>query len=231
MCGRFTNRLSEHTIRAHFQVARLPPEFHPRYNIAPGQEALAILGPWGAHEARLLRWGLIPAWARDPAIGFNTINARAETAHRLPAFRAAFRQRRCLIPADGFYEWRRDAEGKTPFWIHLAGEQPFAFAGLWEEWAPPDGGPPLRTFTILTTEAAEPVRPLHPRMPVILPPEHYARWLDPAVQDPALLQPLLRPAPALVQALQARRVSRLVNSPRNDSPACLAPLAPDPGPG
>lgn len=221
MCGRFTNRLSERTIREHFQVRQLPLDFRPRYNIAPGQQALTILGPWGAHEAAMLRWGLIPAWAKEPSIGYKTINARAETAHRLPAFRAAFRQRRCLIPADGFYEWRRDQDGKTPFWFHLAGEQPFAFAGLWERWEPPDGGPPLDTFTILTTEANELVQQIHSRMPVILAPNAYALWLDPAVQDPAALQPLLRPYPA--QAMRAYPVSRVVNSPRNDSPTCLAP--------
>jgi putative SOS response-associated peptidase YedK len=172
----------------------------------------------------LLRWGLIPPWAKDPAMGSRMINARAETVSQKPAFRGAFRRRRCLVPADGFFEWKREgAEGpskglKTPYWIHLAGREPFVMAGLWEKWEPGDTVP-LYTFTILTTEAVPTIREIHPRMPVILPEGVRDRWLDPSAAPEDIL-PLLRPHG---DDIEAYPVSTLVNSPRNDLPECIEP--------
>jgi putative SOS response-associated peptidase YedK len=173
-----------------------------------------------ARECVALRWGLVPSWADDPAVGNRLINARAETVASKPSFRAAFRQRRCLVPADGFYEWQKQAGKKQPFYIHLRGGGPFAFAGLWERWQGADE--PIESFTIVTTEANELVRSLHERMPVILPREAYKHWLDPAYAKLEELQALLRPYPA--EEMAAFPVSTRVNSPRVDDAACIVPV-------
>ena len=170
-------------------------------------------------ELAWLRWGLVPAWAKDPAMGARLINARAETAAEKPAFRAAMRARRCLVVADGFYEWQRTGRAKQPHFFQLRGGRPFAFAGLWEAWRRPDNAP-LETCTLLTTEANELVRPIHDRMPVILPRTAYDAWLDPAVASPDTLAPLLAPYPS--GEMEARAVSPFVNSPTHDSPECIA---------
>ena len=173
----------------------------------------------------LLRWGLIPSWAKEPSIGSRMINARSETVAEKPAFRRAFLRRRCLVPADGFFEWKKEeGEGakkspKTPHWIHPASEKPFAMAGLWEKWAPTDGEP-MYTFTILTTEAVPSIRGIHPRMPVILPPGAYEGWLDPDASSEDLLS-VLQPYGG---EMRAHPVSSLVNSPRNDFPECIKPV-------
>ncbi|MBV9124870.1 MAG: SOS response-associated peptidase, partial [Planctomycetes bacterium] len=181
--------------------------------LAPGAEQ---------REMSLLRWGLVPSWAEDPAIGNRLINARAETAAEKPAFRSAFRQRRCLIPADGFYEWQRHPGGKTPYYFSLRDKQPFAFAGLWERWQAP-GGKVLETCTLLTTQANSLVQPVHDRMPVIVPAAEYDRWLDPSLHDPALLQPILQPyAP---EEMTAYAVSRWVNDPKHEDARCVQPPA------
>ena len=175
----------------------------------------------------LLRWGLIPSWSKDPSIASRLINARSETVATKPSFRVAFQRRRCLVPADGFYEWKRDEKGdggkgtKTPFWIHMATREPFVFAGLWESWQPDDGAT-LYTYTILTTEASEDVREIHNRMPVILPDPARSQWLDPA-SDADDLRDLLRPFPS--RSLHAHPVSSIVNSPRNDLPECVEPAS------
>ena len=206
------------------------PEFRARYNIAPMQPVAAIRlrgaeGP--ERECVWLRWGLAPSWAKDPAIGNSLINARCETAAAKPAFRAAFRRRRCLVPADGFYEWQRTGGRKQPYFFHRADDHPFAIAGLWELWEGPDHAA-LETCTLLTTAANGLMRPIHDRMPVILPPEAYSPWLDPTV-EPAELQPWLAPPPD--DALTVHPVGALVNSPRNDDPRCIARTAPaDVGP-
>ena len=204
----------------------LPPEFDypPRFNIAPTQDAPVIAQDRESRRVGLLRWGLIPSWAKDPAMGSRMINARAETVAEKPAFRGAFRRRRCLVPADGFFEWKREGgEGagkghKTPYWIHMAGREPFVMAGLWEKWHPGEGAP-VYTFTILTTEADPTIREIHPRMPVILPASARDQWLDPEA-DPDLVLSLLR---SFGEGVQAYPVSSLVNSPRNDSPECIEP--------
>lgn len=229
MCGRFTLTDPDQKLAAQFELPEIPP-LAPRYNIAPTQPVAVVrlVPSSGARELAMLHWGLIPSWAKDPAIGSRLINARAETVAEKPAFRAAFGRRRCLILADGFYEWQKLNGGKQPFYIHLHGRVPFAFAGLWERWEAP-GGEAIDSCTLLTTEPNELMRSLHNRMPVILGPEHYALWLDRAVQSAAALRSLLRPYEA--EQMVAFPVSRRVNSPDNDDPTCIEPLALQQEPG
>lgn len=170
----------------------------------------------------MLRWGLIPSWADDPGIGSRMINARSETASEKPSFRRAFRERRYLIPADGFYEWQRTDNGKQPYYVRMKNGSPFAFAGLWEIWRR-DPGPEIRSCTIFTTEANELVGEVHHRMPVILAPEDHDLCLASDVQEMDPLLPLLAPYP--VDAMEAYPVSRFVNSPSNDEPACVEPVS------
>lgn len=221
MCGRFSLGA---TIRVG-QVFDLPewPDMPTRYNISPSQGVLTVLvnRETAAREVRAMRWGLVPSWAKDPAIGHRTINARAETAATKPTFRKPFRERRCLIVADGFYEWAKAGGWKQPYYIRLGSGAPFAFAGLWDHWHPTDGEP-LESCTILTTAANAVVAPIHERMPVIVGGDDYRVWLDPAVRDVERLQPLLRPYPA--DAMVAYPVSTYVNSPSHEGPACIAPL-------
>ncbi len=179
--------------------------------------------PTGAlppRELALARWGLVPFWAKDLAIGNRMINARGETVAGKPAFRAAFRKRRCLVPADGFFEWQKTADGKQPWYIRDAGGEPMALAGLWELWDPPDGGEPLASCTIITTGANEFMRPLHDRMPVILDAPAREAWLAPDA-TPEQLEPLLVPAPDGI--LEAWPVSRRVNSPFNEDSSLVEP--------
>lgn len=174
---------------------------------------------------RLMRWGLVPAWAKEASIGHRMINARAETVAEKPSFRRAFESRRCLAPADGFYEWRKleGSRAKIPMRFVLKSREPFAFAGLWDIWRKPDSGE-LRSFTIITTAANELLRPIHDRMPVILRPEDEEKWLDPGLSDPNRLSSFLKTYPA--EEMEAYEVSTRVNSPKNDDPACLTPAQP-----
>ena len=222
MCGRFTVAVPREDLLDEFGVAEAPFDIRPRYNLAPTQIAPVVLRDReGAIAIAGLRWGLIPYWAKDPAIGNRLINARGDTVAAKPAFRDAFQHRRCLVPADGWYEWHRHAGSrKVPMWIHLQSRRPFAFAGLWERWGPRESR--IHTFTIVTTEAAPSVRDIHDRMPVVLPRELRERWLDPAAPTDELLR-LLRPYPG--DDLEAWQVSSLVNSPDNDLPDCLFPVA------
>lgn len=222
MCGRFTLITPAETIAEQFQLPEVS-SLSPRYNIAPTQPVAAVRrSPGnGGRELTMLHWGLIPFWAKDPKIGARMINARSETAAEKPAFRAAFRRRRCLVPADGFYEWQRLERGKQPFYIRRRDERPFAIAGLWEHWEGPDGT--VESCTLLTTGPNDLVRPLHNRMPVILHPQDYDLWLAPGVQEPELLQPLLRPYPA--EEMLAYPISTWINKPENDAPRCIEPLA------
>jgi len=228
MCGRYTLATAPEALARIFELDDLP-ELPARYNIAP-VPAVRLVVEEGSGEARrrvlrLLRWGLVPFWAKDPGIGSRMINARAETVADKPAFRAAFRRRRCLVLADGFYEWQRVGRGaKQPFLIRLRDGGPFAFAGLWERWTGPEGEP-LESCTLLTTQPNALVAPIHNRMPVILDPSDYDAWLDPELQDPAALRPLLRAFPA--ERMTAHPVSQRVNNPRVDDPGCAAPLPDD----
>ncbi len=223
MCGRFTQTATAETIAEQFHLDE-PPLFKARYNISPSQRVAAIrITPESAKRAcAMLRWGLIPSWATDPKIGDQCINAKAETVAEKPSFRAAFKQRRCLVLADGFYEWQRQGKRKQPMWIGLKNKRPFAFAGLWEQWTPAEGAP-LETCTIITTEPNELMAPIHNRMPVILSPSCYDPWLDPGFQDVASLTSFLYPYPS--EELTAYPVSTLVNNPRNELSQCLEPLA------
>jgi putative SOS response-associated peptidase YedK len=221
MCGRFTLEKSVGNLGDLFQLPQLP--LQPRYNIAPTQPIVAIRASpeTGDRELALLRWGLIPAWSKDPFAGPLLINARAETAAVKPAFRTALRRRRCLVPADGFYEWQREGREKRPFHMRRQDGAPFALAGLWERWEGPDGSC-IDSCALLTTEANVLMQPIHDRMPVILDPPDFDLWLDPQVQQVELLQGLLRPYP--VAAMVAYPVSPLVNNARNDDPQCVLPL-------
>jgi putative SOS response-associated peptidase YedK len=220
MCGRFTLRTPAADLIEIFEVAR-SFEVVPRYNIAPTQSVAAVREVEGKRELVQLRWGLLPDWSDASMSGPPMINARAETAANRPAFRNAFRRRRCLIPADGFYEWQA-AEGgpKQPFLITLRDEQPFAFAGLWERCRAPDESV-VESCTILTTNANDRLKGLHDRMPVILPRDHYGPWLDPQIEDAGTLQTLLTPYPSAEMCV--RPVSRRVNNARNDDSDCILP--------
>lgn len=222
MCGRYTLSSPGEVVAEQFELPEVPA-LPLRYNIAPTQEAaiVRVLSPGEPRRLDLLRWGLIPYWADDPAIGNRMINARAETAAEKPAYRSSFKRQRCLVVTDGFYEWRKEGKGKQPYLIRFADRRPFGFAGLWSRWAPP-GREPLESFTILTTDANDAIRDLHDRMPVVLDRAAYATWLDPAVQDQARLAALLVPAPS--DGFELVRVSRTVNSPANDRPDCIEPL-------
>jgi putative SOS response-associated peptidase YedK len=220
MCGRFTLTIDLADIAQKFGVEATSQAMHttPRYNIAPTQPVAVVMRNGTVHLDEL-RWGLIPSWAKDESIGAKMINARAETLAEKPSFRGLLRSKRCMILADGFYEWRQENGRKVPMYITMADHQPFAFAGLWDSWKSPSGEP-LRTCTIITTEPNELLATIHNRMPAILLPEAYESWLDPAIRDEQLLERWLAPYPAGVMA--ARPVSRLVNDPRNDSPEILA---------
>jgi putative SOS response-associated peptidase YedK len=222
MCGRFTLFVDPKDLMEAFPGFATPVEWTPRYNIAPSQPVAAIANN-GQNKIEFFRWGLIPSWAKDPKIGNRMINARAETVAEKPSFRAAYRRRRCLVLADGFYEWRKEPgqRAKTPMYIRLKSGEPFAFAGLWETWRSPDDQTVLSCNIITTTPNAL-VERIHNRMPVILEPQAYALWLDPAEQSPERLGVWLKPYPAA--QMTAYPVSRLVNSPSNDSPDCIAPL-------
>jgi putative SOS response-associated peptidase YedK len=222
MCGRYTLTTPGEIIAEIFDLSA-PPELPARYNVAPTQEVAAVRveEPGGERRLVLLRWGLVPHWADDPAIGNRMINARAESAAEKPAFRTSFKKKRCLVPADGFYEWQKVEGGKKqPWYFRLGSGEPFAFAGLWASWHK-GGGDPIESCTLLTTEANDLVRKVHPRMPVILAPEHYDLWLDPAVDDRERLEAVLGTFdPARMIAVP---VSTRVNSPANDDPSVIEP--------
>lgn len=224
MCGRFSLAADPEELRQAFPWLNLPESgIQPRYNIAPSQP-VAVIPNDGQNRLDFFLWGLVPGWAKDPAIGNRLINARAETLSEKPSFRGAFRWRRCLIPATGFYEWQAvpEKKGKIPMYIRLKDGRPFAFAGLWERWQSPDGST-LLTCAIITTAPNSLMEKIHNRMPVILPDTDYAAWLTPGEGDTRSLQALLRPFPA--EQMEAYAVSRLVNDPANDRPECLLPEA------
>ena len=212
MCGRFTLMLDAEELKFEFGLQEIPVEYRPRYNVAPGQP-LAVVTNWTSRQMEWMRWGLVPSWAKDPAIGNKMINARSETVQEKPSFRTAFSRRRCLILADGFYEWER-ALGKgqsTPFYFYLQDHKPFAFAGLWELWRSP-GGEDLSSCAILTTAANNLVASVHDRMPVILQGAALTTWMGPGTS--ASWQALLQPYPA--DKMGAHSVSKMVNSSSMD---------------
>jgi putative SOS response-associated peptidase YedK len=221
MCGRFTLTVSGRVLAELFDVPEID-DLAPRYNIAPTQQVLiARVATDGELELTPVRWGLIPFWAKDEKIGARMINARGETVASKPAFRAAVKNRRCLVPADGFYEWRKTGSGKQPYLIRFADERPFAFAGLWERWRPDDADP-VDSCTIITTSPNELVADLHDRMPVILPPDRFTEWLDSDRIADDRLEELLAPYPS--DEMEAYPVSSRVNKPSNDDPECITPL-------
>lgn len=221
MCGRFTLFALGQEVAEQFGVT-IDHELEPRYNIAPTQPVAAVRldNASGERELTYLQWGLIPSWAKDPKIGSRMINARAETAADKPSFRAAFKRRRCLIPASGFYEWQQLGDRKQPTFIHGAGGRLLGLAGLWEIWASGDGSV-VESCTILTTQPNELMAPIHNRMPVIIAPEDYSMWLDPGPQPQEALH-LLRPYESA--EMDAYAVSTAVNNPRNDFAACIEPI-------
>lgn len=223
MCGRFALLAPGEVIAATFELDTAPEPLAARYNIAPTQPVLAVRQSSEGHgrEAALFRWGLIPSWAKDIRMGARMINARSETVAEKPSFRAAFKRRRCLIPASGFYEWQKLGNKKQPVYIHPQGEELFAFAGLWETWQGADGSY-LETCTVLTTTPNELMAPIHNRMPVIVEPADFDTWLYPQ-PDPSIGLHLLRPYAA--EKMAHYPVSTTVNSPRNETPECIAPLA------
>jgi len=220
MCGRFTLFVVGVDL-AEVMGLDAPVDLKPRYNIAPGQEVLAIrAGAKAQREPCFLHWGLIPSWAKDSKIAYKLINARGETVHEKPSFRAAFSKRRCLLAADGFYEWQGQGKRKQPYHIRMKTGSAFALAGLWERWEP-EGGDPVESCTIITTAPNALLEPIHDRMPVILPPEHHEIWLTAGPDHGATLRELLKPYPD--EAMEAVAVSTLVNKPSVDDPRCVAP--------
>jgi putative SOS response-associated peptidase YedK len=216
MCGRFTLHTSPEVLREHFGVDTVA-DTAASYNVAPSQNVPAVRVADRHREMVLLRWGLIPSWAKETRVGYRMINARAETVADKPAYRAAFRRRRCLIPADGFYEWQQTATGKQPWYIRMKQGGVFAFAGLWEHWEGKDEV--VESCSIIVTEANAQVRRVHDRMPVIIDPPDYEQWLDPEIQQADALNLLLRPYPA--DAMITYPVSKRVNSPANNDSHCI----------
>jgi len=220
MCGRFTLTLSPEELQAAFPNFSIPLDIPPSYNIAPSQPIPVVIND-GSNKMDFYRWGLIPSWTKPDNVGkYSLINARSETASEKASFKASFRRRRCLILADGFFEWSKSTtgSGKKPYYITMKDQSPFAFAGLWEIWNSPEGDE-LRTACILTTQPNDVVKPIHDRMPVILPEGKISAWLDPGEARPDELQPLMKPYSA--EAMQAYPVSTYVNSPKNNSPQCI----------
>lgn len=221
MCGRFTLTIDPAEMQEAFPEFTFPAQVAPHFNIAPTQPVL-VLPNNATNKADFFVWGLIPSWAKDQTIGSRLINARAETLSEKPSFRSAYKYHRCLIFADGFFEWqsRPGSNTKLPYLIHLKSGKPFTFAGLWEQWQSPDGSEVL-SATIITTTPNAILAPIHNRMPVILPGNAFVQWLDPLPRSPAELNGLLVPYPA--EEMEAFPISTLVNSPANDGPEVLVP--------
>ncbi|HTT47246.1 MAG TPA: SOS response-associated peptidase [Pseudolabrys sp.] len=222
MCGRYTVTASPEVLRALFAYAE-QPNFPPRYNIAPTQPIAIVRLVDGKRQFALVRWGLLPSWVKDPMTFTLLINARGESVVDKPAFRAAMKRRRCLIPADGFYEWQKAGDRKRPFYVHAKSGEPLAFAGLWETWTGPNGEE-LDTAAIVTTRANKTLGPIHDRMPVIVPPEAFDLWLNSNEVDTTTASALI--APALDGLLEAYEISTAVNRTANDNAKLLEPIVP-----
>ena len=222
MCGRFTRKENFQHLAELLGLKVVPP-LKPRFNIAPSQLVACVrTNPEsGQRECTELKWGLVPSWAKDPSIGNKLINARGETVAEKPAFRKAFKQQRCLVLADGFYEWKQEGKTKQPYYVRFKDQRPFAFAGLWERWEK-DEADPLETCTLITTGPNSVMEPIHHRMPVILASKDFANWLNSSLQAIERVNALLRPCPP--EEMEAYPVSQLVNNPRNDRPECVIPI-------
>lgn len=214
MCGRFSLTASREQLESELHVQL--EDYQPRYNLAPSQQVLSIVSDGVRWRTGYLRWGLVPSWAKDPRIGNKMINARVETLEEKPAFKRLLGRRRCLVVADGFYEWKKEEENKKPFRI-IENNRIMTFAGLWDRWS--SDGKAIVTCTIITTHPNELMSPIHDRMPAIISDEQRSTWLDPKIQDPYLLKKLLRPYPS--ESLTAYEVSNIVNSPKNETPGCI----------
>ena len=221
MCGRFTRKENMQHL-AELLGLPIPPPLAPRYNIAPSQLVACVRcnRETGHYEFVELQWGLVPSWAQDPSIGHKLINARGETVAEKPSFRKAFKHQRCLVFADGFYEWKREGKSKQPYYIRFKDHRLFAFAGLWERWEKQQ--PALESCSLITTGPNTLMAPIHQRMPVILPERSYASWLSPGLNNAVYLSGLLEPYEA--DEMEAYPVSTMVNNPRNDSEDCVKPL-------
>jgi putative SOS response-associated peptidase YedK len=221
MCGRFVSLLSPELLKIIRELFGLPEHnaLEPRFNIAPTQTVWTIRNDSGHNRLDLMKWGLIPFWAKDQKIGNSLINARSETVAEKPAFRHAIKTHRCIIPVSGFYEWDRKGEQKQPYYIHMADNSPMYFAGIWDQWKLPSEDSFLESFSILTTAANDLVADIHDRMPVILRTEDCSFWLDSSIHDPAQLKNLYNPFPS--QCLNAYKVSNKVNSPRFTDSSCI----------
>jgi putative SOS response-associated peptidase YedK len=222
MCGRFTRKENFQHL-AELLGLKVVPLLSPRFNIAPSQLVPCVrTNPEsGQRECTELKWGLVPSWAKDPSIGNKLINARGETVAEKPAFRKAFKQQRCLVLADGFYEWKQEGKTKQPYYVRFKDQRLFAFAGLWERWEKNEADP-LETFTLITTSPNAVMESIHHRMPVILNSKDYADWLDTSLQGIERINGLLRPCSP--EEMEAYAVSQLVNNPRNDRPECVVPI-------
>jgi putative SOS response-associated peptidase YedK len=220
MCGRFVRITPIPVIAERFKAKQIFADLAPSYNIAPSQE-IVIIKDEGARQLIQCRWGFIPSWAKDPSIGNKMINARSETVSEKPAFRSAFNKKRCLVIADGFYEWRTEGKKKFPMYIRLKSGEPFGFAGLYNVWTSPNGKQ-TSTCTIITTEANEAVKPIHDRMPVILPKDKEDIWIDPTAEDKGILLGILRPYPP--EEMEAYEVSTKVNYPNYNTSPNIEPV-------
>jgi putative SOS response-associated peptidase YedK len=220
MCGRFTLHHSTEQVAERFAVQQILFPLEARYNIAPAQAVPVVANSplVGARWLEAMKWGLVPFWSKDPEIGNRLINARAETVAEKPAYKQAIKRRRCIIPGDGFYEWKAETGGRVPHHIRRRDGELFGFAGLWEEWESLDGSP-LRTCAIITTAPNELMAPIHNRMPVILRPEDEGAWLDPELKDTGAIVAMLQPYPD--EEMEAYPVTRYVNAPQNDDPSCI----------
>lgn len=224
MCGRFVQYSPLQTIQQMLDVGTVSFEVIPNYNVAPTQKIITVIKHNNENKLEKLHWGLVPFWAKDISIGSRMINARAETVSQKPSFRNAFRKRRCLIPADGFYEWKGEKGNKQPYYVSIPSGEPFSFAGLWETWTDKETGEEsvYKSCTIITTAASESIREIHHRMPVILDPKFHEKWLNADIQDPKALQVIINDG--IIHNMSFYPVSKLVNSVKNNDPNCIKPV-------
>jgi len=224
MCGRFVQYSPLQTIQQILDVGTVSFEVIPNYNVAPTQKIITVIKHNNENKLEKLHWGLVPFWAKDISIGSRMINARAETVSQKPSFRNAFRKRRCLIPADGFYEWKGEKGNKQPYYVSIPSGEPFSFAGLWETWTDKETGEEsvYKSCTIITTAASESIREIHHRMPVILDPKFHEKWLNADIQDPKALQVIINDG--IIHNMSFYPVSKLVNSVKNNDPNCIKPV-------